>query len=304
MRIKLGDQVRALYRAVRNHDGDNLPTALVVLGGVLSVGGLVVGLLFDWTNLVMNVAANLVVLGPGLLITNYLVRAWRDRGLTTRMVPQIELLLTGIVRMGDLAVDLGEKLKLSLPAHEWERFLAGGERTAVSRIPAMGSALSALFAALPEPDKAHFDGDLAELSVTIPMVNVPPMSLVERVVGHLDRLKPMPEAYLSASKLQYLHDSRYFRTVFNPKGRGPIDGVVIPDGYGISDVRKGFDDFARYAMEHSAPEEGASPVTVKSWDYYMAIWIMLMESVRLLIELEKYLPVGVRAQFQKELPAT
>jgi hypothetical protein len=80
------DQLRA---TLSEHDADPLPMEWVFSGVAISVLAIVAGIALERDELVLNVLVNLVLLGPGLVLTNIAARDWRLRRLGTRIDPVV-----------------------------------------------------------------------------------------------------------------------------------------------------------------------------------------------------------------------
>jgi len=77
-------QLRRIGALTRSDDSDPLPLPLVATSVALSIVAVAVGGTLGWSGLVASLAANLVLLGPGLLLTNVLLKARRRATIARR----------------------------------------------------------------------------------------------------------------------------------------------------------------------------------------------------------------------------
>jgi hypothetical protein len=286
--------IKRFYATVKNHDSDPLPSSLILASVGLSFASLWMGVALDAGALVVNVISNLVLLGPGLIVTNYVVKHIRDKRMTSRVVPQLTLLSGILGGISGVVIDLNERLKVGIPAD----LLRALSREAEADVADLGSLarLNGLLQSVVRHMPLVGDFDIPDydsrLAVTERMMNMPPMILVERIVERIDAMWAVPESYIIAVQLKFVYESVNFS--------GIIWLGETPDTR-IYDVYKGFDGFKRTAREYSVPQDGdSSPFLVDPWQYYRFVRNVTGGVTELLTYLAQECPVGVRSRMSTQ----
>src|SRR5215510_5824917 len=92
-----------------------MPTALIFASLLLSVLALIAGLFLGWQGLVSNVAANLVIVGPGLFISNVLIGTARERRLAAEIQPLLLVIVSVLKPLVGVARAAAEQAHLKIP---------------------------------------------------------------------------------------------------------------------------------------------------------------------------------------------
>jgi hypothetical protein len=107
---------------------DPVPKVLTVTGCVVSALALVCGVAIDGKGFALNVAANVVLIGPALLLSNIIVKAIQDARAKRRVAPvllTVTQTLHWAVRSAQQAFDMvGNEVSMDLPPEENEPFSA------------------------------------------------------------------------------------------------------------------------------------------------------------------------------------
>jgi hypothetical protein len=190
---------------------DPVPTLLTIAGCVMSAAALLYALTSDWLGVVANIIADLILIGPALLISNIIVRRIQDARVRARVQPLLHViaqLLHWAVPTAKQALDTLEiKADLDMPGPGEEQIrLAHVER-------ALADAIAQLH--------AHHGPPPTMLAISKPL-SFPRFSAIRRLVQQADQAYPMPWSIAAANLAEdwaercgvdfmYRHDGQLLR---------------------------------------------------------------------------------------------
>jgi hypothetical protein len=214
-----------LRAAFTNDQSVPLPLSLVFLGLGISVLAVLVGGHLGWSSFTSNAAANLALLGPGLLVTNVLVKVYRQDRMSRRARPAVTRILSEVARYTDLpevtAGTFGHKSE-SLTM----RPRAAEARSLRQTIEQQVAGLSELRDSV-EPDDET-------VMLTPNMLVFPNLILVDRLVDYLDSVVDMPETSLASKEAV----DRYNRQYFTLHTKSSIGGGALTTQDSVDDLYK------------------------------------------------------------------
>lgn len=165
--------------------------ALTAGGLVVSLIALPAGLRIDAEGFVNNVAAALVLIGPGLFLSNVIVGRARSVRTAHHVAPQLELAVGLLAEAVDSGGHLCRLLKVDFP-------VARPDVGSVADIVEVAAALEATLAAV---DRAIAEPGM-EKSETVPFDDVPLVvprfGLINRLIEGVNGQHPMPTTMVSA----------------------------------------------------------------------------------------------------------
>ncbi|HUO38211.1 MAG TPA: hypothetical protein VMU34_10355, partial [Mycobacterium sp.] len=167
-----------------------MPVLLTAGGCLVSVAALVFSVYFDWRSVVSNIAADLILVGPALFLSNIIVKRIQDARARARIAPLLDViaqLLHWAVPTAKQALDmLGAQSVLDMPAE-------GEEHITLTH------AESALADAVTQLDAATQRRQLpAALSIG-QSLSFPRFGAIRRLVEQADHSHPMPWSIAAAN---------------------------------------------------------------------------------------------------------
>lgn len=177
---------------------DPIPTALTVIGLIISAFGLGWGIWADWHGFALNLSASITLIGPGLLISNVIVRRVQTVRVRRQLEPMVGLvynMLFSATQTAQQACDmLGIEAAFDVaPESNVVSDLASVVRTLTfSRVD---SALADAKAALPTSDDlSTFPRELLPSNALV----FPRFGVVLRYIEQIDQRHPIPWAVSTA----------------------------------------------------------------------------------------------------------
>jgi hypothetical protein len=254
-------------RIGRTGDGSHVP--FLTSGGValtaVGVGG---GLLTDADGLVSNVFANLVLIGPALVISNivvaYVQRARSRRRAAWHMAVIVALLSISVKVANDFLAMLGSEVRCSTP----EVFTLDG-------IPDLHVLADALYEAskaveLEVKKYANEAGENPKIWMPIKgdVLALPNFAAVQTVVTQLDREIPCSDALLSASAAEQFSRFGYIDFVFHPPSP-PIFGPSPGMAEYIREPKIGFGEISVWMERAMLRSDDHITVGIASYDEFV-----------------------------------
>lgn len=177
-------------RWIAARQSDPVPVLLTSAGCVISAAALIVGLYFDWRGVASNVIADLILVGPALLLSNIVVTRIQDARARARIAPLLHViaqLLHWAVPTAKQALEmLGNKPDLDMPAE-------GEEHITLAHVE------SALANAVTQLNAATEGRRLpATLTISEPL-SFPRFSAMRRLVQQADQSYPMSWSIAAAN---------------------------------------------------------------------------------------------------------
>lgn len=181
---------------------DPIPTTLTIAGLVLSVFALGYGLYADWKGFAINVCAAVFLLGPGLVISNVIVKRIQVERASRAIQPRLITVLALLHQTAATARQACEMLGIEAPPDLPSDVVAPGEIWSLT-IDGVTELLKKAAAAIPERDQRS--GFPSELEVTDVLV-FPVYRIIRRVIYQMDGAHPMPTSVSAADAAESLSE--------------------------------------------------------------------------------------------------
>jgi hypothetical protein len=224
---------RSLKARIENRVGrsgdDSLVPYLTSGGLLLTAVGVVGGLFTDVAGLLSNVFANLVLIGPALVISNivvaYVQRARSRQRAAWRMAVVAALLSISVKVANDFLVMLGSDIRSPTP----EVLTPDGVPDLHALAGALDEASKAVEVAVKKYAKEAGENPKIWMPIKGDLLALPNLAAVQTVVTLLDCEIPCSDALLSASAAEQFSRFGYIDFVFhptNPPMFGPSPGMA------------------------------------------------------------------------------
>jgi hypothetical protein len=209
--------------------GDLLPSWLIYPGVVTGVAAAAIGLTWRPQDFLVNITADLTLLAFGLIITNRVVRSWRER----LVVPQLESKISSALR---IAAPLLKMNKYALSNYRDAKDIDTHANTFGDLETNLTKSLEVLKELL-DSTETH-----QHLRVTVDMIEAPKFDLIESIITTANSLHPLPECQLAIMMASSVHRTAIFElTYYSNPSLGSTHGIVM--------TCVGFDNFTARALE-------------------------------------------------------
>jgi hypothetical protein len=296
---RLALRTRVADRIGRTKD-DPLVPYLTAGGLVLTVIGVVGGLIIDAGELVGNVFANLVLLGPALVISNILVayvrRARSHKRAEWHMAVIGVLLLPGVKVANDFLEMLGSETRCDV-----EGLIAGlFTRDGILDLHGLVASLDDAADNVEKATDQYLSDKGDDLEIWMPIkgevLALPNMAAVQAVVATLDREIPCPDALLSAAAAEQFSRFGFIDFVFHGSGSmyGPPPGLA---SY-VREPKIGFGEISAWMLR--GMERADDHITVGIESYYSFVLECLSRSKNVIRDIIEVAPKGLIADAREQ----
>lgn len=278
------DRLAQVRHSLRSRDGEPMPVSLIAVSLALSAMALIVGLLLGWESFVSNIAASLVILGPGLFISNILIGLSRENKTTTEIEPLLKLVTDILLTLLPVVREVAICANLSIPSSLAPEVDGVGRVVEAQRL--FDDTRRFLSAALQDGGESLPE----RISVTPTMLSIAGFSTVESLVGNINVYRSCPEAILFASVLVSTYNDRFIPTWYAPE---------VSPGREVYSVQLGFGEFQRHALEMGVLSKEKSPLHVGTYQFLNGLANLLEMSRSVLHSLQEAAPAPIAVKLKK-----